>query len=214
MENTVAPQRGSAKGNRHSATGREMLTYSGRIVPLDAVKPAHIDLQDIAFHLAGTNRFGAAHPARPTVAEHSVAVLLLVRSYAPNAEALFAPALMHDAHEAYTGDMTGAIKLLLRPVAVPGLEPYGWDGSSSYDKLGDSIQAAITTRFQLPQSHHPLITRADAEACAYEMSLQNWAPNVTATEATHRVLDGARVYAQVDGGRGSFLVAARELGIR
>lgn len=162
-----AAVRGSAAGNQWSKNGREMLTSTGRMVSLDAFKPEHADIQDIAFGLGGY-RFGNQHPARVTIAQHSVAVMRIVQYWLPNASrGLLRNALLHDAHEAYTQDLTGAVKLILR---LEGQR------SSAFDLLGDHIQAAIDTRFDCAVSATcaGVVSRADTLACAYELRLGGW----------------------------------------
>lgn len=74
-----------------------MVTATGRRVDLLDPKPEQIDIQDIAFHLAGINRFTGA--TRMSVAQHSVLVSRLCQRM-PLA------GLLHDAHEAYLGDIS------------------------------------------------------------------------------------------------------------
>ncbi len=88
-------------------------------------------------------------------------------------------ALLHDASEAYTQDLTGAVKFLIRPHRKDPAQDR--QGSSRFDRLGDSIQAAIEERFNCAPASgaDALIHRADKQACAYELALGGWAPNVT-----------------------------------
>lgn len=85
---------------------RFIVTASGQELHLAHPLPGQVDIISIAWALAQTNRFGG-HAARPySVAEHS----LLVREIAERELGITDPhgllaALMHDAHEAYCGDM-------------------------------------------------------------------------------------------------------------
>lgn len=82
--------------------GGWIVTRSGRRVwPLDP-RPEDIDIDDIAYALAGTFRF-RGH-SRITVAQHSVAVAHAV----PRRWRL--AALLHDAAEAYLGDLPRPLK--------------------------------------------------------------------------------------------------------
>lgn len=187
------PPRGSASGNKHSATGVEMLTYTGRYVPLDAFDTSHPDLRDIAFGLGGY-RYGNQHPARVSISQHSLAVCELVRAYLPRADSrLYRAALLHDAAEAYTQDLVGAVKFLVREAereAHMELDLSAAAFSSSFDILGDNIQAAIEERFNcaIPAWMHHVILRADKESCAYEMAIGGWAP-VSVAPFTREILD-------------------------
>ena len=84
--------------------GTWMGTYSGcRFWPLDP-RPEEIHLVDVAHHLAMKCRYGGAVRQFYSVAEHSV----IVSQYVP---ARFArEALLHDAAEAYIGDMIRPLK--------------------------------------------------------------------------------------------------------
>lgn len=85
-----------------------MVTFTGRLVwPLDA-RPGDVCIDDIAHHLALTNRWLGATREPLSVAQHSV---LVSRHCAP-AHALIG--LLHDAAEAYTGDAPDPLKVVLR----------------------------------------------------------------------------------------------------
>jgi uncharacterized protein len=76
------------------------LTHSGRMVDLVDPSPSDIDFGDIATSLAKQCRFNGHTTAFYSVAQHSVLV-------ADQATRLAKPyALLHDAHEAYIGDIT------------------------------------------------------------------------------------------------------------
>lgn len=85
-------------------SGTCMITRSGRMVDLLNVKPEDIDLEDIAHALAHTNRF-TGHARRPySVAEHSINVA----RFLPEPIKIYG--LLHDAHEAYIGDISTPFK--------------------------------------------------------------------------------------------------------
>mgnify|MGYP003910789045 CR=1 FL=1 len=71
--------------------------------------PEQLDAGDIARALANLSRFGGHTRAFYSVAQHSVIVSQLVEERGGDAEDAFA-ALMHDATEAYLGDMPHPIK--------------------------------------------------------------------------------------------------------
>jgi 5'-deoxynucleotidase YfbR-like HD superfamily hydrolase len=80
-----------------------MMFYSGNLVDTLQMKIADINIQDIAHALACINRFGG-HLVQPvSVAQHSVYV-----SYLCPKEPL--QGLLHDASEAYLGDIPGPLK--------------------------------------------------------------------------------------------------------
>ena len=87
-------------------------TYTGQIVSLKDPDPATIRIEDIAHSLSRTVRWNAhCHPAY-TVGDHSIACMeCAFRAGYPGIVQL--AALLHDAAEAYTGDIVSPLKSLL-----------------------------------------------------------------------------------------------------
>lgn len=92
---------------------RWLLTANGLEVDLSYTLPNLITLSDVSHSLAQINRFNG-HCRRPyCVAEHSLLVLEIVEHlFAPASVHCRLAALMHDAHEAYVGDMATPVKQL------------------------------------------------------------------------------------------------------
>jgi hypothetical protein len=89
--------------------GPYLQTVSGRWVnPFDP-DPEQLDAGDISRSLANQCRFGGHSRVFYSVAQHSVIVSELVESRRGDVEDAFA-ALMHDATEAYLGDMPHPLK--------------------------------------------------------------------------------------------------------
>lgn len=87
--------------------GPTMLTHSGRFVHPFAIEPTDVDIDDIAVALSRINRY-LGHTKYPySVAQHCVIVSRLVPRWAAWA------GLMHDAPEAYLGDVIAPIKMML-----------------------------------------------------------------------------------------------------
>lgn len=85
-----------------------MQTFTGRkFWPLDP-RPEEVDIFDIAHALAMTCRYGGHTSRFYSVAEHSV----LVARFAPGGQKL--AALLHDAAEAYFGDVIRPLKKHIR----------------------------------------------------------------------------------------------------
>src|SRR4051794_17124031 len=96
-------------GGAPPAPGPYLQTVSGRWVnPFDP-DPAQLDAGDIARALANQCRFGGHSRVFYSVAQHSVIVSRLVEERGGDVEDVFA-ALMHDAAEAYLGDMPHPLK--------------------------------------------------------------------------------------------------------
>jgi hypothetical protein len=91
-------------------------TLSGLYVDFQHPDPDDIDIQDIANSLSRMPRFNGHVRIQYSVLEHSFLVYdLLARGHVGsdhNLDTLFA-GLLHDASEAYTGDMPGPLKALL-----------------------------------------------------------------------------------------------------
>jgi hypothetical protein len=118
-----------------------MQTYTGQAVDLLRPDPNTIRLRDIAVALSRVNRFtGHTQGARPyNVAHHSVLCETLVPAGTPPDIRLMV--LLHDAHEAYTGDAATPLKQALRAASPVG--------SSPLDAIQDRLQDAIETAFGL-----------------------------------------------------------------
>lgn len=88
-------------------------TASGLMVPLEIPDPQSLRIEDIAHGLSNLCRFGGHCEKFYSVAEHSVLCYLHAKeNYAMDREVLRA-VLLHDASEAYLGDVTRPLKLLL-----------------------------------------------------------------------------------------------------
>lgn len=140
------------------------ITGSGSLVDLLAPAQAEIRVSDIAIQLAVTARFTGATVRLGGgpyyVAQHSCVVARLVSQAHARNPLLQLQALLHDAHEAFTGDITTPLKQALGPAAAQALQ-----------RLQDGLDAAIHAALgvALPsETHASLIARADAIALATE----------------------------------------------
>ena len=86
-----------------------MFTFSGRRVDLPVPLPGQVLIDDIAVHLARMPRFSGATRVPRSVAAHSMHVADLAEAAGAPAAVQLA-ALLHDAHEAYSGDQTSPWK--------------------------------------------------------------------------------------------------------
>lgn len=121
-------------------------TASGRYANLIAPLPHHIDIGDIAHALSNICRFGGHTREFYSVAQHSVLVSRIV----PPEHAL--TALLHDAPEAYVGDVTLPLKRLL----------------PDYRTIEASIWLVIASNFGLPVDLPSCVKRADLVLLATE----------------------------------------------
>lgn len=87
-------------------------TFTGQMFDFRDPDPSKVRVADLAHHLAYTNRFGGAAHHYYSVASHCVYVSrrLADEGYSP---AVQLAGLLHDASEAYLGDVTSGLKRLL-----------------------------------------------------------------------------------------------------
>ena len=88
-----------------------ILTASGKSLDLRFLLQDSIAIEDIAHHLAQVNRFTGACSRPYSVAEHSLFVAeILERNQAAVSPDILLAGLLHDAHEAYTTDLSSPMK--------------------------------------------------------------------------------------------------------
>lgn len=135
--------------------GNWMQTYrGGQFWPLD-MRPEDVFIEDIAHALSMICRYGGHCERFYSVAEHSVLVSRIV----PPELALLG--LMHDATEAYVGDV-------IRPLK-PALAGYG--------AIEQNVWLAIASKFNLPGALQNEIKAADnAVLLAEQLTLMKSAP--------------------------------------
>jgi hypothetical protein len=148
--------------NAPPAPGPYLQTVSGRFVnPFDP-DPGQLDAGDIARALANLSRFGGHTRVFYSVAQHSVIVSQLVEERGGDVEDAFA-ALMHDATEAYLGDM---------PHPIKHRSPLG----AAFKEAENHLEQAIQARFRI-KPDVPEIKRVDRALLATErraFSGENW----------------------------------------
>lgn len=90
-----------------------VITQSGLRVDLVNPDPATISLRDIAVHLSRINRFAGATSRPWSVASHSLIVHRILHDACldPDTRLL---GLLHDAHEAYLGDLIRPVRVVIR----------------------------------------------------------------------------------------------------
>ena len=144
------------------APGPYLQTVSGRFVnPLDPDLD-QIDIGDITRALANTCRFGGHCRSFYSVAQHSVIVSELVEQRGGDAEDVYA-ALMHDAAEAYLGDMPHPLK---HRSAL----------GEAFKAAEKHLEEALRARFNIKPGV-PEIKRADRALLATErraLSTEDW----------------------------------------
>jgi len=121
-------------------------TATGRRFDLVNPHPSMVFFDDIAAALSKICRFTGHVKAFYSVAQHSVLVSRLVPEH------LRLQALLHDAAEAYVGDVSWPLKQLL----------------PEYKRIEHKVWTVVADRFGLPHTLDPLVKRADTIALLME----------------------------------------------
>lgn len=115
-------------------------------------RPEDIDITNIAWGLSMQCRFNGHVSEFYSVAQHSVIVSRIVESEHPFDNKLILQALLHDAHEAYIGDIVSPIKNLL-PVFL---------------EIEEKLDAVIMKKFGLDTTIAEPVREADMVALVSE----------------------------------------------
>lgn len=167
-----------------------MQTNSGKAFDYVDLDPGNVDLWDIAHHLSHTNRFHGALDEPVSVAEHSLLVHGIVKSWGcPASTQLLA--LLHDAPEAYIGDIGTPLKSFLRTHthALEDLEDRIFDIILDHLNIGFSVEDWTTVR------------KADLQALATEKAeglskpcVREWVLKLPAPFQRIRMSTSAKTY--------------------
>ena len=125
-----------------------ILTYTGKRFDVPVPKPEQIDIVDIANQLHRVPRFCGATMTPYSVCQHSILVARLLP------KELKFQGLMHDATEAYIGDLATPFKALCTDYKI--MEGYIWE--------------VIAAKYNLPSTLDPAVKAADKIAYYMERS--------------------------------------------
>lgn len=141
-----------------------LLTRSGTRIDLLAPRPEDVSLRDVAHALARICRY-TGHVTAPhySVARHSINVARALRGDG-HARGIQAQGLMHDAHEAYTGDVASPIKRALRALSYEDGSPHPDPWRAFERRHADAVRA----RFGLPLTPAKPVHEADISALLTE----------------------------------------------
>ena len=128
-------------------------TFTGKEINPVALRPEDIDIRDIAHGLAHVNRFGGQTKFAINVAQHSVLAMRLVKFWDGTPEEQL-QALLHDASEAYLGDVTKWVKAL--------------EIMHGYRLAEHAAMQAICKTFKIDAAMGELVDRADRLLVRFE----------------------------------------------
>lgn len=125
-----------------------MLTATGATVDLRWLRGDDISLLDIAHHLAQINRYTGACSRPYSVAEHSLLVCEIAeRELAIRSPSVLLAMLMHDAHEAYTADLSSPMKQVLGAAWADTEHRVAWNVHQRFGICVASASAAADIRW-------------------------------------------------------------------
>lgn len=143
-------------------TNPYVATRKGRAFDLVRPRAADVDFDEIAYALAGIRRFNRHTLRDYTVAEHCCRV-------ADAMPARFAiHGLLHDAHEAYIGDLTSPFKLALVAIAGQNGGTVAWTLREAARRADEAIYLAAGLPFPLSTEASAAVATADLTLLATE----------------------------------------------
>src|SRR5690606_5681374 len=145
-------------------------TYTGKYLNVKDPQPDQIDIVDIAVGLSRVPRFAAHSKKHLRVAQHCIYMSKMVSDDHKMA------ALLHDASEAYLGDVPGPAKKFM-----PG-----------YRKVEDRIMRVIAEKYGFQYPLHDEVREADREMLRFEWEtrvLRHQPGNMTEKQAKKLFLE-------------------------
>lgn len=132
--------------------GPAFQTVGGTLFYILDPQPEDVSIYDIAHNLSMQCRYNGALPQFYSVAQHSVYVAEYMERKGIRARRCL-KALLHDAHEAYIGDIVTPLKVVL----------------PDYQEIERRIDNAIFDKFDVPRGFDELIKEADKRVFATEV---------------------------------------------
>jgi hypothetical protein len=127
-------------------------TVNGNIISLDKLEPELICIEEIGTALGNICRFGGQVPEFYSVAQHSVLVTMLALIDDQSIETLKL-CLVHDAAEAYLGDVIKPLKVRL---------------GGAYSDIEHDFEAAIFSKFKVDETRMEIVKKYDKLALELE----------------------------------------------
>lgn len=184
---------------QHTNRGPYIKTFYGNKIFIGDPRPEDFTVEDIARNLAGINRYVGA--SRYTVAQHCVVAARMAELHYPTEKLLPARMLIHDADEAFIGDVSSPLKSLL-PDYVMVEQKMQLAMEKFFDLLfiGDPLVKELDYRMWLTEREELFGGRHGPQETDYKGPLQpfEWAgrdfTEWPADEAEIRWLEACRTY--------------------
>lgn len=149
----------------------EITSVSGIIITPFDLQPEQVRIIDIAHALSRQCRFVGHCAGFLSVAEHSVRVAAIVEKTNPE---LALTGLLHDASEAYLGDVARPIKHL--------------DGMAAYREAEQRAEQVISSVYGTVYPLPPEVIDADRQQFVIEMKTDRWNPSMSMRPETAKAL--------------------------
>jgi len=159
---------------------------SGAIVDLARPEAGPFLIEDIAQRLSITYRYGGSTKFTYSVAQHSIIMSRWLEAELDYEPSVWMAALLHDAAEAYVGDMGRGVKNFLKTISVSGrclpFNPVLPEDVSQMDPHVSAAQIIEDIEHQLTHyifvrfgvdpllAHHDKVIEADQRVCLDEMN--------------------------------------------
>lgn len=186
-----------------------MTTFSGRLVRILDPRPEDLHFEDIVQGLAHSCRYAGQVRRFYSVAEHSIWCALAAMEMYPGDVELAQACLMHDAAEAYIGDLIWPMKAALRNAAA--------SSTSAFDDIESRFNVALQVRFGLMAdfANEWRVKMIDQRACSMEqIAIRTkpigWEPHVPPLDFH---LDKLSTIFDKPGAQLKFVSMARDLGV-
>lgn len=131
----------------------DIITYRGHYFSFENVEDNAVSILDIAHGLSNVCRFAGQSPRFYSVAQHSVLVMrILAQHHSVTDRRMLLEGLMHDATEAFMGDMPTPLKRIM----------------PAYMTLETRVHRHIMTKLGVNLEISPIVKLADAQALGLE----------------------------------------------
>lgn len=176
--------------------GNTIKTFSGGYIDLLDPSPKDIDIESIAHALANICRFGGHAPVRYSVAEHSLNCYKIAILQGDCADTLRA-VLMHDAAEAYLGDIVKPLK----------------NNLPDYRQIEERMEIVIGVRFGIDfDAHRDRVKKYDLMMLKCE-KMKLWPSDQECWSGFESIPD-TNMFMRYDDPKRSFLKACDRIGVR